>query len=238
MFMFLFLILYSLFWYKMWVYVLLCVFLMATLSTVYWKPVFLTDLSCFIYYMPLLHLIVNDSPLKLVLVSMVQMRKLWLSKAVLYLEAELAEFEPKGYWAVLFETAILEVSCSGTCASAWPQSFHVIVALHLSATIYWSPLPPALGLRCFKGKTGCISIHWSTLVGQSAEARLPPRPWAAGRLLIHCPLQWWPQPRYRGRSMQYQPPAEEEGPPDGGFPEWSALLGWVSVSNVQPAWLN
>ena len=45
--------------------------------------------------MPLLHLIVNDDPLKLVLVSMVQMRKLWLSKAVLHLEVELAEFEPK-----------------------------------------------------------------------------------------------------------------------------------------------
>lgn len=68
--------------------------------------------------MPLLHLIVNDDPLKLVLVSMVQMRKLWLSKAVLHLEVELAEFEPKWYWAVLLETAILEVSCSGTCASA------------------------------------------------------------------------------------------------------------------------
>ena len=68
--------------------------------------------------MPLLHLIVNDDPLKLVLVSMVQMRKLWLSKAVLHLEVELAEFEPKWYWAVLCETAILEVSCSGTCASA------------------------------------------------------------------------------------------------------------------------
>lgn len=68
--------------------------------------------------MPLLHLIVNDDPLKLVLLSMVQMRKLWLSKAVLHLEVELAEFEPKWYWAVLLETAILEVSCSGTCASA------------------------------------------------------------------------------------------------------------------------
>ena len=68
--------------------------------------------------MPLLHLIVNDSPLKLALVSMVQMRKLCLSKAVLYLEVELAEFEPKGYSAVLFGTAVLEVSCSGTCASA------------------------------------------------------------------------------------------------------------------------
>ena len=50
--------------------------------------------------------------------AMVQMRKLWLSKAVLHLEVELAEFEPKWYWAVLLETAILEVSCSGTCASA------------------------------------------------------------------------------------------------------------------------
>ena len=138
--------------------------------SVIWVPFienlsFLTDLRYFIYYMPLLHLIVNDSPLKLVLVSMVQMKKPWLSKAVLHLEVDLAKFEPKWYWAILFETAVLEVSCSGMCAPAWPQSLHVVVAFHLSASIYWSPLPPALGPRCFKEETGCISIHWSTLIG-------------------------------------------------------------------------